>query len=175
MLICAIFYLLFSNALTTRKDTAIFYSRSAILALLSACFICYNNLFVINLEKGIGLYGGIFNVTSLTQSFTIFILLISSTILVYNSFYHRTLLNDLVSSFQNILSRKDSYSILGLGDTKIEQYRILEYPLIILFIICGAVFLMSSADLISLFIAIELQSYGLYILSTLHRDSEQAT
>lgn len=175
MLICTIFFILFSNALTTRKDMAIFYSRSAILALLSVCFICYNNLFVINLEKGIGLYGGIFNITSLTQSFTIFILLISSIILVYNSFYHRTLISNVVSSIQSLLSRKDSYNILGLGDTKIEQYRIIEYPLIILFIICGAVFLMSSADLISLFIAIELQSYGLYILSTLHRDSEQAT
>jgi NADH-ubiquinone oxidoreductase chain 2 len=154
---------------------AIFYSRSAILALLSASFISYNNLFVINLEKGIGLYGGLFNISSLTQSFTIFILLLSSVILVYNSFYHRTLISNVISSIQSIVSRKDSYNILGLGDTKIEQYRILEYPLIILFIITGAVFLMSSADLISLFIAIELQSYGLYILSTLHRDSEQAT
>ena len=56
-----------------------------------------------------------------------------------------------------------------------EQFRIIEYSLIIIFIICGAVFLISSADLISVFLAIELQSYGLYILSTLYRDSESAT
>jgi len=175
MLISIITYLLFSNALTMRKDKSIFYSRSTILALLCACFICYNNLFVTNLEKGIGLYGGIFNITSLTQSFNIFILLISAVILIYNSFYHRSLISSDTSKLQMILSRKEYYNILGLGDTKIEIYRIIEYPLIILFIICGAVFLMSSGDLISLFISIELQSYGLYILSTLHRDSEQAT
>jgi len=50
-----------------------------------------------------------------------------------------------------------------------------EYPLIILFILTGAIFLMSSSDLVSMFLAIELQSYGLYIFATLYRDSEFAT
>src|ERR1700709_2393809 len=56
-----------------------------------------------------------------------------------------------------------------------EQYKIIEYPLIILFIIIGAVFLISTSDLVSIFLSIELQSYGLYLLSTLYRNSEQAT
>jgi len=56
-----------------------------------------------------------------------------------------------------------------------EQFRIIEYPLIVLFVIIGALFLMSASDLISVFLSIELQSYGLYILSTLYRDSEKAT
>jgi NADH-ubiquinone oxidoreductase chain 2 len=43
------------------------------------------------------------------------------------------------------------------------------------FVVTGAMFLMSTADLISIFLAIELQSYGLYILSTLYRDSEVST
>jgi NADH:ubiquinone oxidoreductase subunit 2 (subunit N) len=47
-----------------------------------------------------------------------------------------------------------------------------EYPLIILFILIGAILLMSSSDLVSMFVAIELQSYGLYIFATLYRDSE---
>lgn len=34
---------------------------------------------------------------------------------------------------------------------------------------------MSSSDLVSMFLAIELQSYGLYIFATLYRDSELAT
>ena len=38
-------------------------------------------------------------------------------------------------------------------------------PLILLFIITGAIFLMSTNDLVSIFLAIELQSYGLYIYS----------
>jgi NADH-ubiquinone oxidoreductase chain 2 len=56
-----------------------------------------------------------------------------------------------------------------------EQFRIIEYPLIILFIVSGAVFLVSSSDLVSIFLSIELQSYGLYLLSTLYRNSELAT
>jgi NADH:ubiquinone oxidoreductase subunit 2 (subunit N) len=56
-----------------------------------------------------------------------------------------------------------------------EQYKIIEYPLIILFIVIGAVFLVSTSDLVSIFLSIELQSYGLYLLSTLYRNSELAT
>src|SRR5258706_202741 len=56
-----------------------------------------------------------------------------------------------------------------------EQFKIIEYPLIILFIVCGAVFLICSSDLVSIFLSIELQSYGLYLLSTLYRNSESAT
>jgi NADH-ubiquinone oxidoreductase chain 2 len=61
---------------------------------------------------------------------------------------------------------------MGIEDPK---FAILEYPLIILFILIGAILLMSSSDLVSMFLAIELQSYGLYILSTLYRNSERST
>jgi NADH:ubiquinone oxidoreductase subunit 2 (subunit N) len=56
-----------------------------------------------------------------------------------------------------------------------EQFKIIEYSLIILFIITGAMFLISTSDLVSIFLSIELQSYGLYLLSTIYRDSEPAT
>jgi NADH-ubiquinone oxidoreductase chain 2 len=56
-----------------------------------------------------------------------------------------------------------------------EQFKLMEYPLIILFVVSGAVFLMSSNDLITIFLSIELQSYGLYIISTIYRNSELST
>jgi NADH-ubiquinone oxidoreductase chain 2 len=56
-----------------------------------------------------------------------------------------------------------------------EHLKIIEYPLILLFIISGAVFLMSTNDFISIFLSIELQSYGLYLLSTIYRNSELST
>jgi len=56
-----------------------------------------------------------------------------------------------------------------------EHLKIIEYPLILLFIIIGAVFLISTNDLVSIFLSIELQSYGLYILSTIYRNSELST
>jgi NADH-ubiquinone oxidoreductase chain 2 len=56
-----------------------------------------------------------------------------------------------------------------------EQYTILEYTLIILFVIMGSILLISSSDLVSIFLAIELQSYGLYLLCTIYRNSESST
>src|SRR6516162_6113449 len=56
-----------------------------------------------------------------------------------------------------------------------EHLKIIEYPLILLFIITGAVFLMSTNDLVSIFLSIELQSYGLYLLSTIYKNSELST
>jgi NADH-ubiquinone oxidoreductase chain 2 len=56
-----------------------------------------------------------------------------------------------------------------------EQFRIIEYPLILLFIVSGSTFLVSTSDLVSIFLSIELQSYGLYLLSTIYRNSELAT
>lgn len=56
-----------------------------------------------------------------------------------------------------------------------EQYKIIEYSLIMLFVLIGGVFLMSSSDLISIFLSLELQSYALYILCVVYRDSERAT
>jgi len=56
-----------------------------------------------------------------------------------------------------------------------EQFKIIEYPLILLFIITGSIFLVSTSDLVSIFLSIELQSYGLYLLSTIYSNSELAT
>jgi NADH-ubiquinone oxidoreductase chain 2 len=56
-----------------------------------------------------------------------------------------------------------------------DHLKIIEYPLILVFVVSGAIFLMSTNDLVSIFLSIELQSYGLYLLSTIYRNSELAT
>jgi NADH-ubiquinone oxidoreductase chain 2 len=56
-----------------------------------------------------------------------------------------------------------------------DHYNIIEYSLITQFIIIGGIILLSSNDLITIFLAIELQSYGLYIISTIYRNSESST
>ena len=67
-----------------------------------------------------------------------------------------------------------SYHSLILNK-KAEQFTIIEYTLIILLVIIGAMFLLSTCDFVSLFICIELQSYGLYILCALYKNSELST
>jgi NADH-ubiquinone oxidoreductase chain 2 len=56
-----------------------------------------------------------------------------------------------------------------------EQFTIIEYALIVIFTVSGATLLISSGDLGSIYLCIELQSFSLYIISSLHRNSESAT
>lgn len=175
MLIFLLIFLLISNAVTMRRDKSILFSRIVIKSLLLISFIAYNNLYLAPLSKGIGIYGGLFNVTTFTHTFNIFILLISAVILTLTAFYPRKVTLKKHSSVYNLLFTKLVYNKTTISNKTGEQFRIIEYPLIIVFIICGALFLISTSDLISIFLSIELQSYGLYILSTLYRDSESST
>ena len=175
MLISLLTYLLISNALTLRKDKSILFSRIVMVSLVLTSFLAFNNLFVMSLDKGIGIYGGLFHVTAFTQSFNIFIFIISAIILTLTSFYPRKVYIKEFSSLSSLLLGKFNYNRTKISNKMGEQFRILEYSLIIVFVLSGAAFLMSASDLVSIFLAIELQSYGLYIISTLYRDSEQAT
>lgn len=175
MLICLLTFLLISNAVTLRRDKSILFSRIVIKSLLLSSFLAFDNLFVLPLDKGIGIYGGLFNVTALTQSFNVFLFLISASILTLTAFYPRKVLIKENSSPYSIFYTKLLYNKNLICNKMSEQFRIIEYALIIVFILCGAVFLISTGDLVSMFLSIELQSYGLYILSTLYRDSESAT
>jgi NADH-ubiquinone oxidoreductase chain 2 len=172
MLIISLISLLMSNAVSLRRDKSILYSRITIIILLLSSYLTLDSLYLTNLDTGIGLYGGLFSATSITHTFQLFIFLVSAAILQLTSFYPRKVF------FKNS-SKLLSYSVINFKSKIInkmgEQFKIIEYPLIILFIITGAVFLVSTSDLVSIFLSIELQSYGLYLLSTLYRNSEQAT
>ena len=175
MIISLLTYLLISNALTLRKDKSILYSRIVMISLILTSILAYNNLFVMSLGKGIGIYGGLFHVTPFTHTFNIFIFIITAIILTLTSFYPRKVFIKEESGFSKLLFYDFVYNKTKISNKMGEQFRIIEYSLIIVFVISGGVFLMSASDLVSIFLSIELQSYGLYIISTLYRDSEQAT
>jgi len=80
-----------------------------------------------------------------------------------------------LTSFYNLVSSVLIYDKKDIINKMGEQFKIIEYPLILLFIITGAIFLVSTSDLVSIFLSIELQSYGLYLLSTIYRNSELST
>jgi len=151
------------------------YSRVTITILVISSLITYDNLNFVFLNKGIGIFGGLFHTTCTTSVFHIFILSISSVILLLTSFYPRKVWLKEYSSLDKILFCKLIYYQTVVINKMGEQYKIIEYSLIILFIVTGALFLISTSDLVSIFLSIELQSYGLYLLSTIYRDSEPAT
>jgi NADH-ubiquinone oxidoreductase chain 2 len=169
MVITSILSLLLSNAVTLRRDLSIIFNRIAITALIYCIIQDIVSLSIIN--KGLGLHGGLLHISNISQIFHIFIYLISILILQLTSFYPSLirrskffLLKELTNYYSKFFNNK-------LG----EHLNIIEYPLIILFVISGAVFLISTNDLVSIFLSIELQSYGLYLLSTIYRNSELST
>ena len=179
MLLSSVFCLLLSNALAFRRDTTILYSRIGIIILLYCIYLSYNNLFITYLDNGIGLFGGLFYTSSITQSFHILIFLISLLILNMTGFYPRKLISSEYLSFNKLLFTKLQFvknlAVSNILLKKGEQYTILEYTLMLLFVVTGSVLLISSSDLVSIFLSIELQSYGLYLLCTMYRNSESST
>ena len=175
MIIFSMLFLLLSNAVTLRRDKSILFSRVAIIVLLYSSLIAMTSLYFIYLDRGIGLYGGLFHATSTTQIFHIFIFFISAVILQLTGFYPRKVWVANYSSISKLFLYNFLYYRTKIVDKMGEQFKIIEYPLILLFIITGAIFLVSTSDLVSIFLSIELQSYGLYLLSTLYRNSELAT
>jgi NADH-ubiquinone oxidoreductase chain 2 len=175
MVIFSILFLLLSNAVTLRRDKSILYSRVAIIVLLYSAILAMTSLYIANLDRGIGLYGGLFHATSTTQIFHIFIFIISALILQLTAFYPRKVWIPEYSSITKLFLYNFLYYRTKITNKMGEQFQIIEYPLILLFIVTGAVFLVSTSDLVSIFLSIELQSYGLYLLSTLYRNSELAT
>ena len=175
MILISLILLLLSNSITLRRDKSILYSRASITILVISGLITYNNLYFSFLNKVIGIFGGLFHSTSITSVFHIFILFISSVILLLTSFYPRKVWLKDYSSMYRLVFTKLQYYETEIVNKMGEQYKIIEYSLIILFVVTGALFLISSSDLVSIFLSIELQSYGLYLLSAIYRDSESAT
>ena len=137
---------------------SILYVRISSIILIYAGALALNAFYIQSIGSGIGVYSGLFQVTTISQLLDFFILLIGSLILIaWPSKY----ISSTSVRNNNILTDRIPYA----G----------EYSLIVLFSTFGASLLVSSADLISMYLSIELQSFGVYILSTLYRDSESAT
>ncbi len=173
MLLISILSLLLSNAVTLRRDISILFNRVAIIVLVYCILHDIMSLSIIS--KGIGLHGGLLHITNITQVFHIFLFFISILILQLTSFYPRKVWVSEHSSLKHLLFNNFIYYRTKIINKMGEHLKIIEYPLILLFIISGAIFLMSTSDLVSIFLSIELQSYGLYLLSTIYRNSELST
>lgn len=159
MLILAIFTLILAVALPNIfKTTPLLLTRVTSIALLYAAALSFNATYIQAIGSGVGIYGGLFQVTSVSQSIDTLIYLTGAIILLA-----------WAPMSTLVLSRVQSTSVFTALPT------IPEYSLIILLTTCGASFLISSADLVSMYLSIELQSFGVYILAALYRDSESAT
>lgn len=131
-------------------------SRLASISFLFSGALAYNALYIQSIGSGLSIYSGLFQVTALSQSFDLFIFALASLILI---------------PWSNGLVRGEKGNLLkGVTGPVVS-----EYSLIVLFSTLGSSLLLSSGNLLSLYLAIELQSFGVYILATIYRNSESAT
>jgi len=136
------------------------YLRISSLLLLYTGALTLNAFYIQSIGSGIGMYSGLFQITLFTQLFDIVIVLTGSVILIaWPLINHKFIDNNLNEEGHNILS--------------INNYRI-KYSIIVLISTLGSLLLISSSNLITLYLSLELQSFGVYILASLYRHSELA-
>lgn len=175
MILITIFLLIIAISFSDSqfKLNSIYFSRIAAVSTLFASFLCFNSLFLeanasSQLGKGISIYCGLFQVSYsnlLIETFIyvigIFIILSSSHILTY-LLKNPTHTGSIGINFLN-------ESSLNLKEISLSQ-ETKYYSLIGLFSMLGSSLLLSSCDLLSMYLSIELQSFSLYILATLYRN-----
>jgi NADH-ubiquinone oxidoreductase chain 2 len=136
------------------------YLRISSLLLLYTGALAFNAFYIQSIGSGIGIYSGLFQITLFTQLFDIVIVLTGSVILIaWPLINHKFIDNNLELADHKILS--------------INNYRI-KYSIIVLISTLGSLLLVSSSNLITLYLSLELQSFGVYILASLYRHSELA-
>jgi|ERR1700733_2621738 len=152
MIFISILMLIVAKALPSlnNKISSIFFTRISAIIFIYAGILSFNSLYIQSIGSGIGIYSGLFHVTQISQLIETFFLIIASLILIGWPLIQK-------QGSKNILKNSTNYS------------------LIVLFSTLGSSLLISSSDLVSMYLSIELQSFGLYVLSTLYRDSESST
>lgn len=131
-------------------------SRLTSISFLFSGALAYNALYIQSIGSGLSIYSGLFQVTALSQSFDLFIFVLAALILIPWS--------------NGIVRGEQAKPLIGVTGPVVS-----EYSLIVLFSTLGSSLLLSSGNLLSLYLAIELQSFGVYILATIYRNSESAT
>jgi hypothetical protein len=82
MLLISIIFLLMAIPLFSSSITTILLIRITSIILLYAAALSYNVLYINTISSGLGLYSGLFNVSSLTLYMQIFLLIVGSLIMM---------------------------------------------------------------------------------------------
>lgn len=143
----------FSYRITITITPSLF-NRITSVVLIYSALLAFNGLHIESLASGVGIYSGLFHVTTVSVAIEGFLLFTGALILL---------------GWGPVTDK----TIVRSGTTVVPT--ISEYSLMILFTSMGATLLLSSSDLVSMYLSIELQSFAVYILATLYRDSESAT
>ena len=170
ILIVAIALPSFKQDLSSQLITRI----SAIIFIYSGA-LALNAFYIQSIGSGLGIYSGLFHVTITSQLLDVLLFFLSALILMSWPLITSTYYDKVVSFKPQTLLKGDGTAFVSKTTFVGEYTPRTEYCLIVLFSALGSTLLISSSDLLSMYLSIELQSFGLYILATLYRDSESST
>src|SRR5882762_9118933 len=165
MLFISILILIMVMAISSLKEKIhpIIFQRMSSIILIYAGALSLNALYIQSIGSGIGIYSGLFHVTFISQLIEIFIYIIGAVILIARPLP--------VNNISTIVTAWPSAS----GGQENNYKNTIEYSLLIIFSTLGASLLISSSNLMSMYLSTELQSFAVYIIATLYKDSELAT
>ena len=163
MLLLSIFILIMAIALNYKHvlNSYLFIRIGFIIFALTGA-ISFNTLYLNNIGTGMGIYSGLFQITTLTQFFDLFISVVGCLIFLSWPISKNTSNNTI----EGINSITEGQSLNMISKKSYPR----EYALVALLSTVGASLLISSSDLISLYLSIELQSFGVYILASIYRN-----
>ena len=113
-------------------------------------------------------------VTNLT-----YVIIVSLLLIIFNSFnesgnlFSNSFISNSFINFFKILILLGTLFVMFITQNFIKEMKInyFEYPLLLLFSVLGMFFMISSNDLMSFYLGLELQSLALYILASIDRNS----
>lgn len=173
MLFSSILILIVAKALPLIRISSIHFTRISAIILLLSGILSLNILYIQSIGSGIGIYSGLFQITNISQTIELFLLIIGFIILI-----GWPLIKNRTNFFFTAEAEQENTSVnnlIPLAITGANKNIAIDYSIVVLFSTLGSSLLVSSFDLISIYLSIELQSFGLYILSTIHRNSENST
>jgi NADH:ubiquinone oxidoreductase subunit 2 (subunit N) len=229
MLIIAILVLLLAVTSSTEINynylaDYVKFNRIVFIIFILSGYLAYNTLDVEAFGTGVGIYGGVFKITVLSQVFDIILFTVGAIVTILTCFipYHVKVYNDnkamesymyhdskgldslskfyhsyfknyyydklinyfphnnmnkeinIYEKFINIIKSisswlpemKMNFPFLVKNKLDYSKLEVKEYSFLLLYTVLGGSLLISSQNLISLYLSLELQSFTLYILST---------
>ena len=108
-----------------------------------------------------------------------YVIIVSLLLIVFNSFHEsgnlfsNIFVSNSFTNFFKILVLLGTLFVMLITQKYIKEMKInyFEYPLLLLFSVLGMFFMISSNDLMSFYLGLELQSLALYILASIDRDN----
>jgi len=108
-----------------------------------------------------------------------YVIIISLLLIIFNSFnesgdlFSNSFVSNSFTNFFKMLILLGTLFVMLITQDFIKEMKInyFEYPLLLLFSVLGMFFMISSNDLMSFYLGLELQSLALYILASIDRDN----